>query len=118
MITYGTKEEFSPIEQELQRIAIQVGNACGSSYQICDKCGRKDRGFSNLMEGSFTCVRCYIKKEAERLEADPEWMKKEKIWKMRQARKVWDSKLTLFHTTPSEKEEFDRRIYDKMLQSV
>lgn len=77
--------EYSPIEVELQRIAIQAGNACGSSYQECYKCGEKGRGFSDLIEGTFTCIRCYIKKRAEELEADPEWIKKERVWNMRMA---------------------------------
>ena len=41
----------SPIEIEIQRIANRLERVCGSSYQTCDKCGEKGRGFSNLMEG-------------------------------------------------------------------
>lgn len=79
------QDDLSPIELELQRIAIQAGNACGSSYQTCNSCGEKGKGFSNLMEGTFTCVRCYVKKEAERLDSDPEWIRKERVWKLRRA---------------------------------
>ena len=79
------QDDVSPIELESQRIANRVEKACGSSYQVCNECGEKDRGFSNLMEGTFTCVRCYMKKEAERLDNDPEWMKKEKVWRLRRA---------------------------------
>jgi hypothetical protein len=79
------KEEYSPIEEELIRIGKGLDKACGSSYQVCDKCGEKGRGFSDLMEGTFTCIRCYIKKRAEDLEADPEWIKKERVWNMRMA---------------------------------
>lgn len=42
--------DLSPIEIELQRIANRLESVCGSSYQTCDKCGEKGRGFSNLME--------------------------------------------------------------------
>lgn len=79
------KDDVSPIEYELQRIANRLQEACGTSYQICDQCGNKDRGFSNLMLGTFTCVKCYMKKEAERLDSDPEWIKKERVWKLRRA---------------------------------
>jgi hypothetical protein len=79
------KEDLSPIEIEIQRIANRLDKACGSSYQVCDKCGEKGRGFSDLMEGTFTCVRCYMKKEANRLDSDPEWIKKERVWKLRKA---------------------------------
>ena len=79
------KQEFSPIELELQSIGKRLEEACSSSYQVCNKCGEKGRGFSNLMEGTFTCIRCYLKKEAARLNADPEWMKKERVWNMRMA---------------------------------
>lgn len=110
------QDDLSPIEMELQRIAIQAGNACGSSYQTCDKCGEKGRGFSNLMEGTFTCLKCHMKKEGERLDSDPEWIKKEKLWKMRKAREEWNSKPTLLDMTKSEKEQLARKIYDHMLQ--
>ena len=110
-MSQGNKEEFSPIEQELQRIGYRLERAC-TSYSECSKCGEKRKGFCNLVKGTFTCIRCYIKKEAERLEADPEWMRKEKVWKMRKAREVWNSKLTLFDMTQSEKEELARKIYD------
>lgn len=79
------KEEYSPIDLELHRIGKRLEEACGSSYQICHECRQKERGFSNLMEGTFTCIRCYLKKEAARLEADPEWIKKERVWNMRMA---------------------------------
>ena len=75
----------SPIEIEIQRIANRLERVCGSSYQTCDKCGEKGRGFSNLMEGTFTCLKCHLKKEADRLDNDPEWIKKEKVWKLRRA---------------------------------
>ena len=78
-------QEISPIVLELNMIAKRAEDACGSSYQVCNECGWKGKGFSNLVEGTFTCIKCYVKKEAERLEADPEWMKKEKVWKLRRA---------------------------------
>lgn len=78
-------DDLSPIEIELQRIAIRVGNAFGTSYQVCNECGQKGQGCSNVVEGTFTCVRCYMKKKAEELDSDPEWIKKEKVWKLRRA---------------------------------
>lgn len=76
---------LTPIEEELQRISKRLESVCGSSYQRCDQCGQKDIGFSNLMDGTFTCRQCHIKNEAERLVNDPEWIKKEKVWKLRKA---------------------------------
>ena len=105
-------DDLSPIEIELQRIANRLESVCGSSYQVCDKCGEKGRGFSNLMEGTFTCIKCHMKKEGERLDSDPEWIKKEKVWKLRRAREKWNSKPTLFDMTQSEKEQLARKIYD------
>ena len=79
------QDDVSPIELEIQRIANRVEQACGSSYQVCNECGDKNRGFSNLMEGTFTCVRCYMKRKAEEIDSDPEWIKKEKVWNLRRA---------------------------------
>ena len=79
------QDDSSPIEIELQRIANRLDKACGSSYQVCYKCGEKGRGFSDLMEGTFTCLRCYMKRKAEELDADPEWIRKERVWKLRKA---------------------------------
>ena len=76
----------SPIELELQRIANRLKSVCGSSYHVCDKCGEKGIGFSNLMEGTFTCLKCHIKKEGERLDSDPEWIRKERVYEMRRAK--------------------------------
>jgi hypothetical protein len=117
-MSQGNKEEFSPIEKEVQRIAnrLRLEGLCGTSYQVCTECGQKGQGFSNMMEGTFTCVRCYMKKKAEELDSDPEWIRKEKVWKMRKAREVWNSKLTLIDMTQSEKEQLARKIYDHMLQ--
>lgn len=112
------QDDLSPIEIELQRIANRLESVCGSSYHTCYKCGEKGKGFTNLMDGTFTCIRCYMKKKAEELDSDPEWIKKERVWKMRKAREVWNSKLTLFDMTPSQKEELARKIYDNMLQSL
>lgn len=112
------QDDLSPIEIELQRIANRLESVCGSSYQVCDKCGQKGRGFSNLMEGTFTCLKCHMKKEAERLDSDPEWIKKERLFNMRQARNrynernIRDTKLTLFDMSQSEKEELARKIYE------
>lgn len=78
-------DNLSPIEIELQRIDNRLKSVCGSSYQVCYKCGEKGRGISNLMEGTFTCLKCQMKTEAERLDSDPEWIKKEKVWKLRRA---------------------------------
>lgn len=80
------QDDVSPIELEIQRIANIVENACGYSYQACHECGEKGKGFTDLREGTFTCIRCYVKKRAGSLYNDPEWIKKEKVWKLRQAR--------------------------------
>lgn len=86
-------EEFSPIELEIQRIAKNIEKVCGSSYQICNSCGEKDKGFSDLREGTFTCIRCYMKKRAEELDTDPEWIKKERLFNMRKARNRYMEKV-------------------------
>ena len=87
------QDDVSPIELEIQRIANRVEKACGSSYQVCNECGEKDRGFSDMREGTFTCIKCYVKREADSLYNDPEWMKKEKVWKLRQARKDYNLRI-------------------------
>lgn len=79
------QDDLSPIEIEIQRIANRLESVCGSSYQTCDKCGEKGKGFSNLMEGTFTCLKCHMKKEIDRLDNDPEWIRKERVWKLRKA---------------------------------
>ena len=79
------EDDLSPIELEIQRIVNRVEQACGSSYYYCNECGEKGKGFSNLKDGTFTCLRCYVKKEAERLDSDPEWIKKDKVWNLRRA---------------------------------
>lgn len=78
---------LTPIELEIQRISNRLNSACGSSYQRCDKCGEKGRGFSNLMDGTFTCLKCHLKKEAERLNNDQEWIRKDRVWRLIMARK-------------------------------
>jgi len=87
------QDDLSPIEIELQRIANRIDKACDLSYQVCNECGEKGKGFSNLMEGTFTCLRCHMKKEAERLDTDPEWIRKERVWKLRKA--ISDRKLNM-----------------------
>ena len=79
------QDEFSPIQLEIKRISKRLDSACGSSYQTCTWCGGKGKGFSDLMEGTFTCIKCQMRKEIDRLDNDPEWIRKERVWNLRKA---------------------------------
>lgn len=87
------QDDLSPIEIEIKRISMRLDSACGSSYQRCTWCGEKGKGFSNLMDGTFTCIKCHMRKEIDRLDSDPEWIRKERVWKLRKA--ISDRKLNM-----------------------
>lgn len=50
---------FEEIRDRLKR------NPLSTSY-ICDRCGRRRLGMANVMEGTFTCIKCLVKDEVER----------------------------------------------------
>ena len=88
MYTVKDKEvnlEYSPIEQKLLEYSNKISKALSFSYSECSFCGEKNRGISNVMDGSFKCQQCLIKEEGERLENDPDMIKQERVWNMRMA---------------------------------
>lgn len=73
------EDYVSPIDLELSRIA-HLKHIDWNGFSMCDQCGRRTIGIADLSKGGFTCFKCYMKKEAEILENDPEWIRKEREW--------------------------------------
>jgi hypothetical protein len=74
--------------------------------RTCGRCGqlRKGRiiiGFTDY----FVCFNCLVKDEAKALSETDEFLRKDRVWKIRKARKIWENKNNL-------KSSYDRGILD------
>lgn len=79
----------SPIEEEAARQfeMIRPSISSFSCQDICQTCGRRENvGIYECTTGSFKCSDCIKREIIDRLEADTEWQKREKIFNMRRAR--------------------------------
>ena len=79
------EQECSPIERKLMEYSKKINNALSFTMYECTFCGQRERGISNVVDGTFKCRQCMLKEEAERLNNDPDMIKQEKIWNMRMA---------------------------------
>lgn len=58
----------------------------GASSWKCSYCGEVGRGFSDMLSGRFKCFGCFFNEEFERVEKDPDMVKKVRVWNLRAAR--------------------------------
>lgn len=53
-------------DERIKEIAKEVEERFNKSpikwYGLCE-CGRKDKGISNVLDGTFKCIRCMIREE-------------------------------------------------------
>jgi len=59
--------------------------------RTCGRCGqlRKGRIIYGYTE-YFLCFRCLVKDEAKALSETDEFLRKDRVWKIRRARKIWE----------------------------
>jgi hypothetical protein len=92
MITeYGTPR-LSPISYEV----LQFNNAVEDHavyINCCNVCGKVHcKGISDVATGRSKCIDCMVSDYADTLENDSEWIKRERIWRIRQARAKREAK--------------------------
>lgn len=61
--------------------------------RTCGRCGqlRKGRTLYGYTE-YFLCFRCLVKDEAKGISETDEFMRKDRVWRMRKAREIWEDK--------------------------
>jgi hypothetical protein len=79
------KCEYSPIERKLIEYSNKIDKAISFTRYECTFCGQRERGITNVVDGTFKCRLCLLNEEEQRLENDPDMIKQEKIWNMRMA---------------------------------
>ena len=79
--------EHSPIEQKLMEYSNVIEKALSFNRNDCSFCGGRDNGVSDIKNGTFKCRICLINEEGKRLENDPEMIRLERVWNLRNARK-------------------------------
>lgn len=81
---YG-QDEFSPIIQEVIRYDKRVREAASYIHR-CYECGNTNcKGISDIMSFRSRCLDCMVRDYANQLDNNPEWIKRERVWKLRQA---------------------------------
>lgn len=88
---YGTPR-LSPISYEL----LQFNDAVKDHavyINCCQVCGKVHcKGISDVVSRRSKCIDCMVRDYSDTLENDPEWIKRERIWRIRQARAKRESK--------------------------
>jgi hypothetical protein len=74
-----------PIEREMINFEKNLREAKGKGLSYCYRCKEKGWGIGDLMTGEFLCDKCIMRDKYDRLINDPEWIKRERVWKLRQA---------------------------------
>lgn len=82
MIQYG----MSPIEEALYEYKKKMDNMMSKSALRCSSCDRLKTGVSFPFTGEFLCEKCLLNRKAQQLDNDPEYIRKERLYKMRKAR--------------------------------
>lgn len=88
----SVQQEYSPFDRKLMEYSNKINKALSFTMYDCSFCGQRERGVTDLMNGTFRCRLCILKEEAKRLENDPDLMKEERLWNMRNARKKYMEK--------------------------
>lgn len=84
--------EYSPIDKKLMEYSNKIDKALSFTMYDCSFCGQRERGFTDLVNGTFKCRICILKEEAQRLNNDPDMLKEERLWNMRMARRRYKSR--------------------------
>ena len=82
---------MSPVEQALFEYSEKMKKMMSSSSLRCSSCDKLRKGVSFPFTGEFLCMECLLKRKAEQLDNDPEYIRKERVYKMQQARKRYYS---------------------------
>lgn len=76
---------MSPVEQALCEYGEKMSRMMSGSSLRCTSCDKLRRGVSFLFTGEFLCMECLMKRKAEELDNDPEYIRKELVYKMHEA---------------------------------
>ena len=79
------QQEYSPIDRKLMEYSERLNRAISFDMYECTFCGQRERGISNVVDGTFKCRQCILSEEFQRLSNDPDMIRQEKIWNMRMA---------------------------------
>lgn len=79
----------SPIAEEAERwFELIKPNTIRNFQSRCDRCGEmKYNGVASVLDGRFCCTDCMLKDKMNQLANDPTWIKIERAFNLRQARK-------------------------------
>ena len=76
---------MSPVEQALYEYGKKMDKMMSSSSLRCSSCDKLRKGVSFLFTGEFLCMECLMKRKAKELDNDPEYIRKERVYKMHEA---------------------------------
>jgi hypothetical protein len=76
---------MSPIEQALYEYREKMDKMLSHSALRCTSCDGLKRGVSFPLTGEFLCMECLMKRKAEELDNDPEYIRRERVYKMHKA---------------------------------
>lgn len=79
----------NPIQEEAEKWYERIKQNTIRRYPSrCEMCGElKYNGVSDMMSGRFRCDDCLIKWKVEQLCNDPFWVKQDRVFQLRHARK-------------------------------
>lgn len=87
MIQYG----MSPVEEALYEYKNKMDKMMSKSALRCNSCDRLKTGVSFQSTGEFLCEECLLRRKAEELDNDPEYIRRERVYNMRKARERYYS---------------------------
>ena len=87
MIQYG----MSPVEEALYEYKQKMDKMITKSALRCSSCDMLKKGVGFPLTGEFLCLECLMKRKAAELDNDPEYIRRERLYKMRQARQRYYS---------------------------
>lgn len=77
----------NPLKEYMKSFLRRLENQMmGASRWKCSYCGENERGYSDVMTGMFKCFKCIFREEYDRVENDPDMIRKVRVWNLRAAR--------------------------------
>lgn len=86
-----TQDDLSPVEEALYEYKEKMDKMMSKSALRCSSCDRLKKGVSFPYTGEFLCEECLLNRKTEELDNDPEYIRRERLYKMRKARERYYS---------------------------
>lgn len=83
---------MSPVEEVLFLYGEKMKKMQSHASLRCSSCDKLKKGVGFPFTGEFLCMECLLKRKAAELDNDPEYIRKERVYKLREARQKYNER--------------------------